>query len=217
MARCSSAVTMQHRRHGSSLVARLVFIAMAAGAIRAGADIIDRVFAVVDGRLITQSDVLGAIRLGLVPVPAAPDPVPATLDALIERRLILAEVDRYAPPDPAEADVERALEAVRARIGPAAMEATLIQTGSGPDQLRRYCRDDLRIDSYLQQRFGVIQPPESDVAQYYRDHAAEFGQRSLQEARDAVVAALTSERRSAVIRDWVAGLRRRANITILPR
>lgn len=203
-------------RHSKAVLSLLFAIAIA-GADRAGADIIDRVLAVVDGALIIQSDVLGAIRLGIVTAQAAPDPVPAVLDSLIERRLILAEVDRYAPPDPAEADVDRALEAVRARVGPAALEATLSQTGSGLDQLRRFLRDDLRIRAYLQQRFGMIQPAESDVAQYYRDHAAEFAQRSLAEAHDAVVAALTIERRSAVIREWVGGLRRRANITILPR
>jgi hypothetical protein len=185
--------------------------------VAAGADIIDRVFAVVDGALITQSDVLGAIRVGTVIVQAAPDPVPAVLDSLIERRLILAEVDRYAPPDPAEADVVRAFEGVRTRVGPGALESALSQTGSSPDQLRRFLRDDLRIQAYLQQRFGTIQPAESDVAQYYRDHPAEFGQRSLAEAHDTVVAALTMERRAAVIKDWVAGLRRRANINILPR
>ncbi|HMF61048.1 MAG TPA: hypothetical protein VK595_11795, partial [Vicinamibacterales bacterium] len=158
----------------------------------------------------------GAIRLGLVDAPAVPDPVPPVLERLIEHRLMLVEVDRYAPPDPADADVDRALEAVRARVGPTALDVILAQTGSGLDQLRRFLRDDLRIQSYLQQRFGTIQPTESDVAQYYRDHAAEFGGRSLQEVHDTVVAALMKERRDAVIRDWVMGLRRRANITVLP-
>jgi hypothetical protein len=184
---------------------------------RAAADIIDRLLAVVDGTPITQSDAFGAIRLGLVAVPGGPDPVPEALERLIERRLMLVEVDRYAPPDPAESDVDRALEGVRTRVGPAALEVILAQTGSGPEQLRRFLRDDLRIQAYLQQRFGAIQPTESDVAQYYRDHAAEFGGRSLQQVHDQVAAALTKERRDAVIRDWVAGLRRRANITVLPQ
>jgi hypothetical protein len=106
---------------------------------------------------------------------------------------------------------------VRTRVGPAALEVILAQTGSGPEQLRRFLRDDLRIQAYLQQRFGAIQPTESDVALYYREHAAEFGGRSLQQVHDQVAAALTRERRDAVIRDWVAGLRRRANITVLPQ
>jgi hypothetical protein len=201
------------RRGVASLI---IFLATVSAADRAAAEIIDRLLAVADGAPITQSDVSGAIRLGLVAVPAVPDSVPPMLERLIERRLVLVEVDRYAPPNPADADVDRALEAVRARVGPAALDVILAQTGSGLDQLRRFLRDDLRIQSYLQQRFGAIQPTESDVAQYYRDHAAEFGGRSLQQVHDAVAAALTKERRDAVIRDWVMGLRRRANITVLP-
>jgi hypothetical protein len=205
------------RLSGRFALPLLFLIAMAGASLRAGAEIIDRVLAVVDGALITQSDVLEAIRLGLVSVPGGSDPVPPTLDALVERRLILAEVDRYAPPDPAPAEVERALDAVRSRVGPAALDAILLQTGSSLDALRTYLRDDLRSASYLQQRFGIIQPTESDVAQYYSDHAAELGQRSLPQVRGEVVSALTKQRRDAVIRDWVAGLRRRANINILPR
>jgi hypothetical protein len=181
-------------------------------------EIIDRVLAVVDGALITQSDAFRATRLGLVAIPpGAADPVSAVLDRLIERRLVLAEVDRYAPPEPPEAAVDASLEAVRARVGAAALESTLIQTGGGMDQLRRFFTDDLRISAYVLQRFGTIQPAEADVAQYYRDHAALFAGRNLADVHDAVVASLTAERREAVIRDWVAGLRRRANINVLPR
>jgi hypothetical protein len=205
------------RLHRRLLIPFVMCAALAAGVYRAGAEIIDRVLAVVDGALITQTDVQGAIRLGLVTVPAAPDAVPAALAALIERRLILAEVDRYAPPEPADAEVEHALDAVRARVGAPELDAALLQTGSSLDQLRRYLRDDLRVESYLKQRFGSVQPGEADIAQYYRDHAAEFAGRSLQEAHDAVVQSLANERRAALVRDWVAGLRRRANINILPR
>src|SRR4051794_35702579 len=83
----------------------------------AARDIIDRVLAVVDGALITQSDVNAVVRLGLLPVATGTDAAAVVLDGLIERRLMLAEVDRYAPPDPAAADVEHAFEAVRARVG----------------------------------------------------------------------------------------------------
>ena len=197
-----------------------LFVSAAIAALMVGApraEIIDRVLAVVDGALITQSDVLRAVRLGLVRVAPAADPVPETLDALIERRLMLAEVDRYAPPDPADAVVDKAFEALRERVGNSELEATLLQTGAGADQLRLFFRDDLRIESYLRQRFGSVQPSEAEIAQYYREHASEFGQQSLTDARDVVVTRLTAERRTAVIRDWVAGLRRRANINVLPR
>ncbi len=180
----------------------------------ASSEIVDRVLAVVDGAIITQSDVAGASRLGLEGGPGAT--VAEVRDALIERRLILAEVDRYAPADPAEADVDRALDALRARLGAAPLDTILRETGGSIEQLRRQLRDTLRIEFYMQQRFGTIQPSELEIAQYYRTHAAEFGSRSLAEARDAIAAVLARERRDALVKEWVAGLRRRANINILP-
>ena len=193
-------------------------IVLAIGMARA--EVIDRILAVVDGALITQSDAAAAIRLGLVAGPA--DPLAAIVDRLIERRLVLREVDRYAPPDPAEADVDRTVADIRARAGtPAQFDAILLQTGFGVDQLRRRVRDDLRIEAYLQQRFGAVQTTEEEILQYYRDHAAQFTQgadvRPFAEAHDVVKAALVAERRAATIRDWVADLRRRANVNIVLR
>jgi hypothetical protein len=186
----------------------------------ARAEVIDRILAVVDGALITQSDAAAAIRLRLVAGPA--DPLAAVVDRLIERRLLLREVDRYAPPDPQEAEVDRAVIEIRDRTGtPAQFEAILLQTGFSLDQLRRYVRDDLRIEAYLQQRFGTVQPTEEEIQLYYREHAAQFTQggvvRPLGEARDVVKAALIAERRAETIRGWLADLRRRANVNIVLR
>jgi hypothetical protein len=139
---------------------------------------------------------------------------------LIERQLILAEVDRYAPPDPAEADIDRHLSDLRSQAG-AEFDRILLLSGIGVEQLRREVRDDLRIQAYLQQRFGAIQPTEEEILQYYRDHPASFSVngtvRSFDDAHDVARAALISERRGETIRDWMSDLRRRANITVLPR
>ena len=192
-----------------------VGIVLAIGMARA--EVIDRIVAVVDGALITQSDVTAAIKLGLVREPA--DPLTAVVNRLIERRLMLKEVDRYAPPDPPGADVARMMFEIQARAGsPAQFDAILLQTGIGFDQLRRHVRDDLRIESYLQQRFGAVQPTEEEILQYYREHAAEFSQggvlRPFEEAHDVVKAAIVAQRRAATVRDWLADLRRRANVNI---
>jgi hypothetical protein len=200
--------------------ALLVAMGLVLGIGLARAEVIDRILAVVDGALITQSDAAAAIRLGLVRLPG--DPLPAVVDRLIERQLVLREVDRYAPPDPAEADVDRALDEIRTRPGsPSQFEAILQQTGIGLEQLRRLVRDDLRIESYLQQRFGAIQPTEEEILQYYREHAAEFSQggvlRPFEEAHDIVKAALVAARRAATIGEWVTDLRRRADVTVLLR
>jgi parvulin-like peptidyl-prolyl isomerase len=182
----------------------------------ARAEIIDRVVAVVDGAPITQSDVAAAMRLGLVRVGTAPDRTSATVDALIDRRLMLAEVERYAPPDPAEAEVDRKLAEIRAAVG-AEFDAVLAQTGTVLERLRRQVRDDLRIEAYIQQRFGTVLPSEDQILQYYRQHPEEFPQRAFDDAHDAARAALLAERRAAVVEEWLSGLRRRANINVLPK
>lgn len=186
----------------------------------APAEIIDRILAVVDGAIIMQSDVSAAVRLSMVPAPSAADPIAAALDALIERRLILEEVDRYAPPDPADADIDRRLAEIRTRAG-ARFDTVLLESGLSVEQLRRQVRDDLRIESYLQQRFGAMQPSDEEIAQYYREHQAAFTRDGtvapLDAVRERVRAALITDRRSATIRDWITGLRRRANVNVLPR
>ena len=64
------------------------------------AEIIDRMLAVVDGQIVTLSDVRAALRFGLVPADVTTDPIAAALQRLIDRRLMLHEVERYAPPEP---------------------------------------------------------------------------------------------------------------------
>jgi hypothetical protein len=184
------------------------------------AEIIDRILAVVNGALIMQSDVTMAVRLGLTPQSTASDAVAVPLDALIERRLVLEEVDRYAPPDPAQTDVDRRLADVRARAG-SAFDSILRDSGISVDQLRRQIRDDLRIDAYLLQRFGGVQPSDDEIQQYYREHQSTFTRngavRPIEEVRDLVRAELSANQRAGMIKDWITGLRRRATINLLPR
>jgi len=183
-------------------------------------EVIDRILAVVDGAIIMQSDVTIAVRLGLVPAASGPDPIAAPLDALIERRLILEEVDRYAPPDPADAEIDRHLADIRARAA-ARFDPILAESGISVEQLRRHVRDDLRMEAYLQQRFGSMQPSDDEIAQYYREHQAGFMRNGavapLDEVREAVRTELIAQRRRSTIRDWIAGLRRRGNVNVLPR
>lgn len=192
---------------------------MLVGTASAHAEVIDRVMAAVDGAIILQSDVTAATLFGLAP-PASPGGAESTLDGLIERRLALTEVNRYAPPEPEEALVNRRLDQVRARFAtPQAFDAALVQTGLTLELLARHLRDDLRIETYLRQRFGsAAQPSDAEILQYYREHEEEFTRggvlrpfgEAYQEARNALI----EERQRTEIRNWVSGLRRRASITV---
>ena len=186
------------------------------------AQLIDRVMAVVAGELITLSDVTAALRFGLVPEPpAGQDRLQSALSILIERQLQLTEVNRYLPPEPAAALVDERLAAVRGRFpAQADLDTALAETGLTLAQLRDRVRDDLRIQSYLDQRFGGgLQPTEEDLVRYYRNHEAAFTRagvlRPFGEVREEVRSQLLAERRVTLVRDWLDGLRRRADVTVL--
>jgi hypothetical protein len=185
------------------------------------AEVIDRILATVGGALILQSDAVAAARLGFVELPPSGDPLQWTLDRLIERRLMLIEVDRYAPPEPARVVVDERMQRLDQRIGSGErLDAILRETGLSVEQLRLYVRDDLRIEAYVQQRFGAaFRPAEDDVVAYYRSHEADFtreGQlRPFAEVREQARSALAAERKAAAVRDWIAGLRRRTEVNVL--
>jgi hypothetical protein len=153
-------------------------------AAQAGAqELIDRVLAVAGGDVITLSDVRAARELGRVSVPGdAADPVRVVLSQLIDRALVLAEVNRFAPPEPSAAAIDAALDTVVARFASAqAFDATLTRLGIDRAFVRELLREDLRIRAYLEQRFT----------------------------------AETVEQQRTMVDDWVAGLRRRADIVDL--
>jgi hypothetical protein len=184
---------------------------------RAGAEIIDRVLAVVAGNLITLSDVNAVIDLHLMIIDEGADPIRQILPRLVDRALMLAEVERYAPPEPDADAVNRQLGAVRARFPTAqAFETTLARVGFDERHLRETLRQDLRIVAYLDQRFTVQPPTDDDLGRYYRAHPQRFTENErltpFNQARPRVLEAATTERRQRLVDDWVNGLRRRAEI-----
>ncbi len=201
----------------------IAFALAACAVLHLRAQLIDRVLAVVDGAPITLSDVNAAVQLGLVDPAAKPGDERAALNALIDRRLQLIEVNRYLPPEPSAAAIDARLAETRQRFpSDEAFQAALKETGVSPTDLRAAVRDTLRIASYLDQRFGAgYQPGEDEVLAYYRAHPAEFTRagvvRPYAEARDEARQRLIASRTTTLVRDWVEGLRRRVEVMLLPK
>ena len=130
---------------------------VASGVPPARGEIIDRIMAVVGGQPVTLSDVNTARLFNLVQPPAGTaDPLAYVVDRLIERHLMLAEVDRFQPPEPAPVEITLRIDEIEQRAGsPEAFARALAVTGATRDQLRRHIRDDLRMATYLNQRFGA--------------------------------------------------------------
>jgi hypothetical protein len=139
-------------------LAVLVLVASGVANQTVAAETIDRVLAVVAGQVILLTDVSAARELGLQPV-QGPDPVRAVLSKLIDRQLMLVEVDRYSPPEPTAASIDQAAAEVRARFATGeAYEAELARCGIDEQHLRETLRQDLRIRAYLEQRFPAAEP-----------------------------------------------------------
>lgn len=150
---------------GAGFAFVLVLLLGSTGSIRA--DVIDRIMAVVGGQPITLSDVNAALQFGLVVPPAGTrDPLEFTVERLIDRTLMLAEVDRFQPPEPDPVEITIRIDQMERAAGSTeAFERSLQVTGSTRDRLRRFIRDDLRIATYKNQRFGgALSPADRDAA-----------------------------------------------------
>lgn len=130
-------------------------------------DLIDRTLAIVSGRTVTLSDARTALALGLV---EGRDIDEALIRRLVERELVLREIERYQPPEPSPAEIEAAVAAARTRAGgDAALAGVLAQGGFTPDRLRSWVRDDLRVAAYLQQRFPADDRRVDQIADWVSD------------------------------------------------
>ena len=164
---------------------------------------IDRLVAVVGNDPIFLSDVRDAMRLRLLDpagplapmsdLPGATDEEKA-LERLIIRRLVLAEVARYSQAPPPAADVEAALKD-RADRDPA---------------LVAFVSDTLRINRYIEQRFTAAAQPTREEAR-----AAYKGTAPFETVEEQARRQLAEQRRLAMVRDWIRGLRDRAQVRVI--
>jgi hypothetical protein len=184
----------------------------------AGGEVLDRVLAVVSGDLILMSDVRAARSFGFITIEGA-DPDGQALARLIDRALILTEVERFAPPEPEAATVDRGMAAVRQQFASQnAFAAALAHAGIEERHLREYVRQDLRMNAYLDQRFTSVPPADEEIGRYYREHPDRYTHDGVlmpfETARPEIVRLLTAQSRGALVQDWVSGLRRRADVRV---
>lgn len=175
--------------------------------------LLDRIVARVNGVPVTLTDVKAAIALGIVIAPES-----AAIEQLIDRQLVLNEVARFVPPEPAAAAVAVETGLLMTQAG-ARLPEVMATTGIDETRIREIARETLRIQAYLNQRFGVnVQLTEEEVAQYYRIHPEEFTRRGtlmpFTEAEPLARERASAERRALTVAQWMRDLRGRAEISI---
>src|SRR5262249_10074973 len=141
------------------------------------------------------------------------DPI---VEHLIDRVLVLEEVERYAPAAPDDKTIDARIATIAAANGSTSqLQERLRDLGVSDAWLRQWAMDSLRIRAYVDQRFGsVVQPSDEDLEPYFREHQSDFAGKDINDAtvQSAVRAAIVAERRRAVLTEWITGLRRRADV-----
>lgn len=182
-------------------------------------ELIERTLALVGGQAITLGDGRAAIALGLIEIPNGVDPIASATTQLVDRELVLREVQRYAPPAPEESVVTTRLEEIRKRFpSPAALAQLLQAHGFTDARLRAWVRDDLRTQAYLAQRFASASlPSDTEVSAAYTRQRAEFEKagQTFEQAAPIVRERLIASRRAELLDDWLSELRRRTDVVIL--
>jgi hypothetical protein len=130
-------------------------------------ELVDRTLAIVAGRTVTLSDARTALALGLVEGAAVDAEV---VQRLVDRELMLREVERYDPPEPTAERIDQRLAAARAVAGGEDGLARVLRDGGFAERrLRAWIRDDLRVEAYLQQRFAMDDRRQDLIADWLSD------------------------------------------------
>lgn len=130
-------------------------------------ELVDRTLAIVAGRTVTLSDARTALALALVEGAAVDAEV---VQRLVDRELMLREVERYDPPEPTAERIDERLAAARAVAGGEDALARVLRDGGFAERrLRAWIRDDLRVEAYLQQRFAMDDRRQDLIADWLSD------------------------------------------------
>ena len=175
-------------------------------------ELIERTLAIVGTQVITLSDARAAVRLGLIEAERSADPASVT-QLLVDRELILREVQRYAPPAPSESAIDARLDEIKKALGGEGQWAQLLEeTAFSEVRLRAWIRDDLRAVAYLAQRFASASTPtDAEIGLAFTEQRAEFDRAGTTFAQAAPILRerMVVARRRELIADWVSDLRRR--------
>jgi hypothetical protein len=172
--------------------------------------LIDRLVAIVGEQALTWRDVEAARLLGSIPTAGTPADA---IDHLVTRELMHVEVERLAVAAPIAAAVDERVALARQRAGgPEAFDRALRTLGIAEDQAHDWVADDLRMGVYVDQRFtAAAQPTDAEVTQ---EATREAGREPTPDQLDEARRRLVQGRRSALVADWLAGIRERTAVQI---
>jgi len=189
---------------------------------------VDRIAATVNDVAVPESEVRRAMALSALR-PAAGEGTESfrtrVLDALIDERLQYEDALRFGPAVPDAADVQAALQKLRARIAKEGKnpDAEFAAAGLTPEEVRGMVERQLIVERYLQERFRPIAFADEDRAreEYEKHYVAERKAAGLPvPAFETVSEDMRARSQQRVFTEeaekWMKELREKARIAIYP-
>ncbi|WP_426730961.1 hypothetical protein [Myxococcus faecalis] len=183
--------------------------------------VVDRVVAIIEGRVLTQSELEFEARVALVQrgglqaleVPLDEELLRGALELAISQRVQVLNADRLQafPAEPAEVDAR--LEAFRLRVGGSqALERFLARADVDVEGLKAVLTRGLRAERVLDSRIRLrAQVGETEIRRFYEQHPGDFPA-DYETVRESIREKLFRERYAALAVEELAQVRASAQV-----
>ena len=211
---------MSRMRHWSVQTTLLVLVLLLPIALQA--EPVDRIVATVNTEVITASELSCAVALNLRLGNADKDLIAleaATLEGLINRRLLVQEAHRLKFVEVSEQELSAEVENVAKRF---ASDKEFSDFLAGLDmtrqELARMLGEQLLVERFVEKKVGLFVRVSREEAQsYFNEHDAEFKGKRFQDVQKMILALLTEQKLKLQLGQYLAELRSRADIRISAR
>jgi parvulin-like peptidyl-prolyl isomerase len=194
---------------------------IAANARPCSAYVLDRIDAVVNGRVITKSEVDKAVEVeslsgGAKTGKTVQELRKEALDSMIDRILILEEARKFNIVTVTDEEVEKAYESIKKGFSSdTEFEKALKKDEITTDELKDNLRDQILALKYIDRRIKFfIRVGLDEQKKYYEDNKDKFGGKGFDEVHDQIYDLLVEKETGRKLEEYIKELRSKAKITI---
>jgi parvulin-like peptidyl-prolyl isomerase len=182
---------------------------------------VDRVEAVVNGKVITRSEVeraleVEALRQGVNTEEAVEKLRGEVLNTLIDRTLLLGEARRFNIVSVSEEEVEKALETVKKKFGTEdEFQNALKEDDMTVEELKDDLRDQILAAKYVDRRVKFfIRVTLDEQKNYYLQNRDKFAGKEFDEVNDEIYNLLVEKETDKKLEEYIKDLRAKSEIII---
>lgn len=190
-----------------------------------GAILLDRILAVVNGEVISLSEVERELFFFRNARPLAADvlqsgfsdeAIQQGIQELIDLKLLLSEARRFDVEEPSEAQVQEKLDSIRNRFSsPQTFENALRHLTTSVEDLRQKIREHWQVDRFIEQRirFFVIVLPD-EISRYYSENQERFEGKPLEEVEPEIQKLLAEKKEEEKLKEYLSKIKAKASIQV---